>query len=264
MLLAVDVGNTYIDFGVFSDHCLATNFRIAADRQKSAQEYAVSIDGLFRFYEVSRAELKAAILSSVVPRLTDTVAAAIKELIGVDAMVVGKGIKTGFSIKIDNPAELGADLVANAAAVLDMLKKENRLKTPCVIVDMGTATTIFAINTAGEYIGGSILPGVEISLEALHGNADQLPTVSPTTPTRAIGKNSCESVRSGVLLGHAMMIDGFIDRFAKEMRCKNEPDVFVTGEYANTVLPFCTHSVRTVPTLTLYGLACIYFNNFGV
>ena len=263
MLLAVEIDNTEIGFGLFEGDCLLHSFGIAADLKKTSHEYAATVDGLFRFYGISRDYLDGAILASVVPQLTDVLIKVVRELTHTDPMVVGKGIKTGFPIKIDYPTELGADLVANAAAALNLLKTENKKKTPCVIIDMGTATTIFALNGAGEYIGGSILPGVGISLEALHGKTALLPTVSPAYPIRAIGKNSHESVRSGVLLGHGMMVDGFIDRFTQEMGCKECPELIVTGEYAETVIPFCSHSLCHVPKLTLLGLACIYRNNLS-
>ena len=261
MLLAVEIDNSAISFGLFEDENLIKHFSMATDVRKTSDEYAVILDGILRFHNIEKDQIHAAAVASVVPQLTEVILAVIKNLTGLDALTVGKGIKTGFPIKIDNPAELGADLVANAAAVLALQQKETKNKKPCVMIDMGTATTVFAINGAGEYIGGSILPGIGISLEALHGNTAQLPSVSPTGPIRAIGKNSQEAVRSGVLLGNAMMIDGFIDRFAEEMKSREAVSVFVTGEYARTVIPFCKHEARYIPELTLLGIACIYRNN---
>lgn len=265
MLLAVEIDNAHINLGVFEDvsqSVLAKSFKVSTDINKTSDEYAVVLKGIFDYYGILPSHIDGAIISSVVPMLTETVRQAVFKLFGeIDTLVVGKGTKTGFPIKIDNPSELGTDLVANAAAVIDIRKKENKLKTPCIIVDMGTATTVFALNAGGEYIGGCIIPGIGISLEVLHGKTAQLPNVALSAPTRAIGKNSAESVRSGVMLGNAIMIDGFIKKFSEEMESGEQTEVFVTGEYAEKVFPYCEHKVRYVPELTLTGLSCIYKNN---
>ena len=265
MLLAVEIDNAHINLGVFEDisqNTVVKSFKVSTDIHKTSDEYAVILKGIFDYYDIVPSYVDAAMISSVVPMLTETVRQAIFKLFGeVEMLVVGKGTKTGFPIKIDNPSELGTDLVANAAAVIDIRKKENKSKVPCIIVDMGTATTVFAVNANGEYIGGCIIPGIGISLDVLHGRTAQLPNVAPSAPTRAIGKNSAESVRSGVMLGNAIMIDGFIKKFSDEMKLDGEVQVFVTGEYAENVLPYCEHKVRYVPELTLIGLSCIYKNN---
>ncbi len=263
MIIAVDIDNSRVNFGLFDESdALIKDFGIATDTRKTSDEYAVTVNGILDYYGIGRQEIDGAVISSVVPQLTEVLEGAIKKLVGnIQIISVGKGVRTGFPIKVDNPSELGADLVANAAAVVNLLSKENKAKTPCVIIDMGTATTIFALNANGEYIGGSIMAGVGISLDALHGRTAQLPNVSPTAPTRVIGKNSQESVRSGVILGNAMMIDGFIDRFSDEMKCGTKLEVFVTGEYADAVLPFCTHTARVVSELTLLGAYFIYKYN---
>ncbi len=267
MLLAIELDNSEICFGLFEhgdDYGLILSFKISADIKKTTDEYSVTVASLFDFYKVRCQDINGAIISSVVPQLTEVIFDMVKRLVGVEPLVVGKGIKTGFPIKIDNPSELGADLVANAAAAVDLIKKEHVHKKPCIIIDMGTATTIFAINANGEYIGGSIFSGVGMALDALHGMTAQLPTVSPITPTRAIGKNSQDCVRSGVILGNAMMIDGFVDRFSKEMKCEGNVEIFITGEYARTVIESCSHSMRYIPHLTLIGLDCIYKNNIDI
>ena len=263
MVIAVEIDNSRISFGIFdaSDDMVAS-FAVATDLRKTSDEYAVTVGTIFDFYKIELCDICGAVISSVVPQLTDVIRASLGKLMGdIQTVVVGKGTKTGFPIKVDNPSELGADLVSNAAAAMSLLSREKISGTPCVIIDMGTATTVFALNERGEYIGGSIMAGVGISLDALHGKTAQLPAVSPAAPTRAIGKNSQESVRSGVILGNAMMIDGFIDRFTQEMRCNAEPCVIATGEYADAVIPFCTHTLRYVPQLTLLGAYSIYKNN---
>ncbi len=264
MLLAVEIDNSEISFGLF-DKCdvnlLVKSFKVSADIGRTSDEYAIWINSLLAYNEISRTAIDACIISSVVPQLTDTVTDAVKKLSNVSVLTVGKGTKTGFPIKTDNPADLGADLVANAAAVIDIKTKENTKKSPCVIIDMGAATTIFAVNSNGEYIGGSIMAGVGISLDALHCRTALLPNVTPVAPSRAIGKNSQECVRSGVILGNAIMLDGFVTKFAQEMKAEDGIEVFVTGEYAESVIPSCTHKMRYIPELTLKGLCCIYNNN---
>lgn len=265
MLLAVDIDNTQITFGLFEDlnaNTVSKSFKVATDINRTSDEYAVIIDGILGYYKIDRTLINVAVISSVVPMLTDVIKNSIIRLAEqAEILTVGKGIKTGFPIKIDNPSELGTDLVANAAAVIDIKNKENKTKCPCIIIDMGTATTVFAVNANGEYIGGSILPGVGISLDVLHGKTAQLPNVTPAAPAHAIGKNSSESVRSGVILGNAMMIDGFVRKFSVEMKCGDKAEVFITGEYSEAVIPYCEHAMRYVPELTLMGLLCIYRNN---
>ncbi len=265
MVLAVEIGNCRINFGTFNSELMPnTSFGIATDIKRTSDEYAIVINGIFEYYKILKEDIDGVSVCSVVPQLTDVIREAIVKLVGgVKVIVVGKGTKNGFPIKIDNPAELGTDLVANAAAVISVRNREGRSHSPCVIIDMGAATTIFALNSNNEYIGGSIVPGVKMSLEALHGNTAQLPNVTPVGPTRAIGKNSQESVRSGVVLGNAMMLDGFIRKFADEMRCNKEIEVYATGEYAELVLPFCSGEIRYIPDLTLIGLYCIFQNNIN-
>ena len=261
MLLAIDIDNAQISFGLFEsidDEAVSKSFKIATLKNKTSDEYAITLDAMFNYYGIDRADISGVVMCSVVPTLTETIKDAVARIAdGGEILTVGRGIKTGFPIKIDNPTELGTDLVANAAAVMN-LKKSN--KTSAIIVDMGTVTTVFAINASGEYIGGSILPGIGISFDVLHGKAAQLPVVTPAAPAHAIGKNSGDSVRSGVIFGNAMMIDGFIDRFADEMRV-SKADVFITGEYAEQVIPYCKHEMRHINDLTLLGLTCIYRNN---
>lgn len=264
MLLAVEIDNSRINFGLFDQHTeeLIQRFEITTDIRKTSDEYAVTVAAIIKYYGIDEKKVNGAVVASVVPQLTDTVKQAITKLFGsIQTVMVGKGIKTGFPIKVDNPSELGTDLVTNAAAVIDILNKENISKCPCVIIDMGTATTIFAVNSNGEYIGGSIMAGVGMSLEALHGKTALLPNVSLAATARAIGKNSQESVRSGVVLGNAFMLDGFIDKIADEMKCGDSVEVFATGEYAEEIIGYCTHKIRYVKDLTLNGLLCIYKNN---
>lgn len=263
MILAIEIDNSRIDFGLFEDNgSLSTHFGITTDINKTSDEYAVLIDGVFNYYKVDRSRIDGAALCSVVPMLTNVIYQLIQSFFpDIKIVSVQKGIKTGFSIKVDNPTELGADLVANSAAAIEILNGENK-KTSCIIIDMGMASTIFAINQNKEFIGGSILPGIGTSFNALHQNAAQLPNVTLIPPTKIIGKNSQESMRSGVILGTAAIIDEFVKKFKNEMRV-NEITVFITGEFAQTVIPFCTCNHRYVSNLTLFGLYCIYNNNIS-
>lgn len=262
MILAIETDNSRINIGIFENGELVKSFGVATDTKKTSDEYAVTFGGILSYYGIERTDIDGAALSSVVPQLTNTVAEAVKRIAGdIDVLTIGKGTKTGFPIKIDNPAEMGTDLVANAAAVIDIIENENKSGAPCVIIDMGTATTVFALNHKKEYIGGSIIPGIGMSFDALHRKTALIPNISPIMPSRVIGRSSQESVRSGVLLGNAMMLDGFIDRFYDEMNGYGKMEVFITGEYAEVVLPLCSHNMRYVPELTLNGLYCIYKNN---
>lgn len=264
MVAAVCVGNSKITVGIFEGDALARSFCLSSVVGKTSDEYAVTLKGILEYHSISCSEIDGAVICSVVPRLTAVIAEAVGRLAeNINLITVGKGTKTGFPIKIDNPSEMGADLVANAAAVIGITERENKKGVPCIIIDMGAATTVFALNERREYIGGCIIPGVGMSLDALHGKTALLPEVSAEAPIRAIGKNSQDSVRSGVILGNSIMLDGFIDRFSDEMKAVGKTEVFITGEYAEKVIPFCTHRMCYSRELTLEGLYFIYKNNLN-
>lgn len=259
MLLAVDIGNSSISAGLFdlSRNALTHTFKLAADTQKTADEYFVLLKNMLSTYACD-VEVDCAIIGSVVPRLTYPLQIATQRLTNKMPTVVGPGVKTGFPIKIADPSELGADLVANAAGVIAIQAK----RRAAVIVDVGTATTVSAISEAGEYLGSAIMPGVSVSLDMLHEKTAQLPAVTPEIPTKAIGKSSRDAVRSGVILGNAMMIDGFIDRFEKEMHVQSGGAVvYATGGLANVMIPACRHQMIYDEHLTVRGLCRIYKNN---
>lgn len=261
MLLAVNVGNENISFAVFEENAgePVAKFRIAAEMRKTSDEYAVTVSQLLGFSGIDTKELDGAIMASVVPPLNDVIRHVILTLTGKTPIAVGPGVKTGFAIKIDDPAELGADIVANAAEVVGRLKEE-KLDSPAIILDLGAATTLFAIKNR-EVIGGAILPGVFMSLDALHRDTAQLPNVEMSGSHRAIGKNTKESLMSGAIFGQAAMIDGLVDRFAKEMKCESgEIRLFATGENCEPILANLRRVFDYDPTLTLKGLARIYKN----
>lgn len=260
MLLAVNVGNKNISFAVFDESGTepVAKFSIAADMRKTADEYAVTASQLLAFSGIDAKAVDGVIMASVVPGLNDVIKHVILTLTGKTPITVGPGVKTGFAIKIDDPAELGADIVANAGAVVSILKEE-KCEKAAIILDMGSVTTLFAINKNREVVGGAILPGVGMSLDALHRETAQLPNIEMSGVTRAIGKNTKESLISGVVFGQAAMIDGLVDRFEKELKCADAV-LFATGEYCKPLLGNLNRNFRYDPVLTLKGLAQIYKN----
>ena len=265
MLLAVNVGNGNICFAAFDGVSAepVAKFKVASDISRTADEYAVIVSQLLVYSEIDVKSVDGVIMASVVPQLNDVIKNVILALTGKSPIMVGPGVKTGFAIRIDDPGELGADIVANASAVVSVMKTE-KIEGPAIILSMGAVTTLFALNKNREVIGGSILPGVGMSFDALHRETAQLPSVEMSGVSKAIGKNTKESLISGVLLGQAAMIDGLVDRFEKELKCKSgEAILFATGEKCKPVIGNCAREFRYDPTLTLKGLSCIYKNTGG-
>lgn len=263
MLLAVNIGNSKITVGIF-DNCgkIVSKFKLATDTNRTSDEYASTVRAIMDGQCAKTSLIDSSVISSVVPQLTCTISEALFYLTNIHPLIIGPGVKTGFSIKIDTPAELGSDMVANTAAVIEKQKEAGSIAKPSVIVDMNTVTTVSAINSAYEYIGCSIAPGIQMSFDTMHSNTALLPNVSSASPRRVIGKNSQEAVRSGVICGNAIMLDGFVYRFAKEMRCKLEDlNLIITGEYARYVLDTCYSKFVYNEDLTLKGLYYIYRNN---
>lgn len=254
MLLAVDIGNSSVDLGVFlPDGTLRMRSKAAAEKKRSGDEYAVVLQGLLQLYGIQPSELTACILSSVVPTLTVTVSSAIRKLCGLTPYEVGPGTKTGLNIKIESQTELGADLVANAVATLAAVKP------PCVIVDAGSVTTFTAIDSDGVLQGVNIAPGLRMSLDALSAGAAELPTVPIVPSKRLVGKNSRESMNIGVLRGHAFLTDGFVSQLRDALgdNCR----ALITGGLAQTLLPYCKEPLEYMPDLTLNGLHLLYRKN---
>lgn len=261
MLLAIDIGNTSISCGVFdSDNGgLMHSFKLSSDINRTSDEYISLIYSMFWANGIKKEDFSGGIISSVVPMLTHKMCECAEKIIGKKPKVVGPGLKSGFSIKIDNPAELGADMVANTAAVISLMGDDI---SHAIIIDMGTATTLSALTNKKEYIGSCILPGVKVALDSLHIETAQIPSVAPAGINKAIGKNSGEAVRSGVILGNAIMIDGFIDKFEKEMKIDlGSAKIFVTGGLAPVVFSHIERKFEYFENLTLLGLYFIYKNN---
>ena len=255
MLLAVDIGNSSVTLGLFSEDG-ALRFRCAAEtvRGKSADEYAVLFRSLFLLRDADPKCVTESILSSVVPPVTHAVSRAIEILTGILPLRVGPGIKTGLRIRIDTQTQLGSDLVADAVAA------SAAFPAPMVIVNLGTATTFTVIDRDGILDGVIIAPGVRVSMNALAEYGAELPDISVAPPKRMIGKNTGESMQAGVLFGHAAMLDGMVKRIEKEL---GEPSltVAVTGGLAETVLPYCETKCVHCPDLTLRGLYLIAGKN---
>lgn len=253
MLLCTDVGNTNIKFAIYDNEKMLMKLRFSTNRQKTADDYAVELYSIFQINNVNASQIDGSIISSVVPVVTDPLLTAIKTVTGVESLVVGPGIKTGLDIRLDNPAAVGSDIVCMCVAL-----KEN-YPCPVIVVGLGTATTILYLNKQKAYCGGVILPGVQVSLDALTTRCALLPSVNFSTPKKVIGTNTADCMRSGILFGNASMIDGMIDRFEKEVGEKCT--LVATGGLASQVIKFCEHNIIVNDDLVLDGLKIIYNKN---
>ncbi len=254
MIFTVDVGNTNIVISGYKNDKLAFTSRLATDKLKMEDQYAIEFSNIFRLYGYKAEDFHGAIISTVVPPLITTLKSAIKKLLNCKVFVVGPGVKTGLNIKIDNPANLGADLVCCAVGAL------KRYSSPLIIFDLGTATTISAINASGEFVGGSILPGVKVSLTALSNSTAQLPHINTEIDgDLTIGTNTIECMKSGIVLGTASMIDGMIDRY-KAILGENAT-VIATGGLSEGIIKHCTKDIIFDQDLLSYGLYAIYKKN---
>ena len=253
MILAIDVGNTNIVLGCFDSQSIRFTARLSTDRFKTGDEYAVLIANLLSLYKADPAEIEGAILSSVVPPLKRAISEAIRIVTGQSCMVVGSGIKTGLNIQIDNPAQLGSDRVVDAVAALA------EYKPPIMIFDLGTATTVSVIDRGGSYIGGMIIPGIMVALDALSSRTAQLPRIGLELPRRMIGANTEDCMKSGILYGNAAMIDGIIARASRELG--DIPTVIAAGGLAKIIIPLCERPIILDDDLTLKGLRILYEKN---
>ena len=253
MILAVDIGNSNIVIGGVEGENIVFESRIRTDATKTSDEYCVDLKILLDVQGVSVASIEGSIIASVVPQVLNSFQTAILKLTGKQSLVVGPGLKTGLNIKIENPAQTGADLVVGCVAAL----REH--KPPLIVVDMGTATTVVVLDETGALIGGSICPGVKISLDALTERTALLPGLQLDTPKRAIGKNTIDCMRSGIMLGNACMLDGLIARMEAELGYKTT--VVATGGLAKFVLPMCQTTVIYDKDLIIKGLAALYRDN---
>ena len=254
MLFAFDVGNTNITIGGYNGDNLLFTTRIASDTRLTADSYAVAVEGVLRLRGAVIGESDDCIVCSVVPSITRALTKALRLLCKKEPLVLGPGVKTGLNIKIDNPAQLGADLAAGAVGAMASYK------LPCVIVDLGTATTLTVINSKGEFLGGAIAAGINSTLNALTSNTAQLNAVSIEMPKRVIGSNTAECMRSGLIVGAAAMVDGLIDRMEDELGEKFA-SVIATGGLSEAVVSCCKRDITIDKNLLLDGLKVIYDKN---
>lgn len=254
MLLAIDIGNTNITMGVYNKDDLVFVTHIATDRSRTSDQYAVEFKQIFALYDTPQNSFEGAAISSVVPELSATMSKAVEKITGHKPMILGPGIKTGMNILIDNPAQLGADLLAGGvgAAALYPL--------PCLVIDLGTASKVSVIDKNGSFCGCTISPGIGISLDALSARTSQLPNISLKTPARAIGKNTIDSMQSGTVFGYAAMIDGLCEKLEEELGDTVKTTV-ATGGLARDLVKSCKRDIIFNGELVLYGLKVLFEKN---
>ena len=253
MILAIDIGNTNIVLGCMEHDRILVEARMATDLLKTSDQYCVELKNLLNLYEVDLQAIEGVIISSVVPPVLNSVRTAVMKLTGKKPLVVGPGMKTGLNIALDNPATMGSDLVVGAAAALAIHDP------PLIIIDMGTATTMTVIDREARVLGGAIIPGVGISLEALANGTSQLPHISLDAPKKCISTDTVEAMRSGSVYGTAAMLDGMIERMEAEL---GEPAaVIATGGLGGCIIPYCRREITYDKNLLLNGLWALYQKN---
>ncbi|MBQ9843979.1 MAG: type III pantothenate kinase [Oscillospiraceae bacterium] len=253
MILAIDIGNSNIVIGGLEGDEICFEARLRTEATKTSDQYCVDLKILMDVYGVKTEQLEGAIIASVVPQVLNSFQTAVKKLTGKGALVVGPGLKTGLNILLENPSQTGADLVVGCVAAL----REH--KPPMIVVDMGTATTMVALDRNGALIGGCICPGVKISMDALTERAALLPGLQLDQPKKAIGRNTIDCMRSGIMMGAACMLDGMVQRMEEELGAK--ATVVVTGGIAKFIVPMCRTPMIYDKDLLLKGLAALYRDN---
>jgi type III pantothenate kinase len=254
MLLVVDVGNTQTHFGTYSaDGELVEHWRFASVRSSTADEIGAALRNLVELRGIGLADLRASIVSSTVPQLAPEWAEMARRYLSHEMIVVGPGIKTGMALRYDNPREIGADRLVNAVAAYA------KVGGACIVVDFGTAITYDPVSAAGEYLGGIISPGVEISMDALTSRAAKLPRIDLGPPRSLIGKSTVDAIRSGIIYGFAAQVDGIVHRLLEELG--EETEVIATGGLARHIVPFCDTIDEQDDLLTLEGLRLLHALN---
>ena len=253
MILTIDIGNSNIVLGGVRDDEIVFEARLRTEATKTSDQYCVDLKILMEVYGVSNKDIEGTIIASVVPQVLNSMRTAIQKLTGKVPLVVGPGLKTGLNILLENPGQTGADLVVADVAAL----REH--KPPLIVIDMGTATTMSVLDKNGAHIGGCIIPGVKISMDALTDRTALLPGLQLDQPKRAIGRNTIDAMRSGIMLGTACMLDGMVERMEEELGYKTT--VIATGGIAKFVVPMCKTPIIYDKDLIIKGLAALYRDN---
>ena len=255
MILAIDIGNSNIVLGGVEGEKVLFEARLQTDTTKTSDQYCVELKILLEAYGISTQTIEGGIIASVVPRVLNSMQTAVRKLTGKKCLVVGPGLKTGLDIRLENPDQTGADLVAGCVAAL------REYKAPMIVIDMGTATTMTVLNAQGALVGGCICPGIKISMDALTERTALLPGLQLDQPKRVIGRNTIDCMRSGIMLGNACLLDGMVERMEQELGCKTT--VVITGGIAKFVAPLCKREMIYDKDLLMKGLTYLYRENCG-
>jgi len=253
MILAVDIGNSNIVIGGVEGEEILFKARLRTDATKTSDEYCIDLKMILEVYRAEERAIEGSIIASVVPQVLNSMKTALKKLTGMEPLVVGPGLKTGLKISIENPTQTGSDIVAASVAAL----REH--EAPLILIDMSTATTMMVLDKNGALVGGSISPGIRISLDALTDRTALLPGLQLDQPKRVIGRNTIDCMRSGVMLGAACMLDGMVARMEAELGCPAR--VIATGNIARFVTPMCRKEMIYDKNLVLKGLTILYREN---
>lgn len=253
MILALDIGNTNIVIGCIENEKIFFVERVSTNISKTELEHIVEFKTLLDLYKIKVKDITGCIISSVVPPLNNIVMAALEKLFHVTPLLVGPGVRTGLNILMDNPGQVGSDLIVNAVAGL------RYYGAPIIMIDMGTATTISVVDEKKNYIGGIIMPGVRVSLESLVNRTSQLPRISLEAPKKIVGKNTIDCMKSGIIMGQAASMDGMIERIWDELGYQTS--VVAAGGLAGCIVPYCRKKIICDNELTLKGLDIIYRKN---
>ena len=257
MLLAIDVGNTNIVLGVFDGAELVQSWRLQTVRERTSDELGLLVDGLFAHSRIERVQIRAVIIGSVVPPLTGTIRDMAQRYFGVPALIVEPGVNTQMPILYENPAEVGADRIVNGIAAFERFGRS--AARPMVVVDFGTATTLDAITAKGEYLGGAICPGVQISADALFQRAARLPRIDVRKPPRVIGRTTVGAMEAGLFWGYVGMVEGLVRRMSDELG--GQALCIATGGLAEVIAPETSLIEHVDADLTLHGLRLVWERN---